>query len=94
LAETIRQRDGYRCQRCNKTQDENGQKLSVDHIIAWRTFDDKTEANRPRNLVSLCRSCHSLKTSTFEQASMRGDCIAMYQYERNIVLPSAVRDVK
>jgi hypothetical protein len=38
LAETIRQRDGYRCQRCNKTQDENGQKLSVDHIIAWRTL--------------------------------------------------------
>lgn len=87
LAESIRKRDGYVCQRCTKTQVENKQKLSVDHILPWRAFDDKTEANQPSNLVSLCRSCHTKKTWIAEQAWLRGDRIAMEQYKRSVTLP-------
>jgi hypothetical protein len=87
LAESIRARDGFRCRRCNRTQDENGQKLSVDHIIPWRAFDDKTEANDPSNLASLCRSCHSIKTHLFERLWLKGDRIGMEQYKRAINLP-------
>lgn len=87
LAEAIRKRDGHKCQRCNKTQAENKQKLSVDHIIPWRAFDDKVEANHPSNLTSLCRSCHTKKTAIAERQWLRGDRIAMEQYRRSIQLP-------
>ena len=62
-AETIRERDEYRCIRCGKSQEENGEKLSVDHRIPWRYLPKKL-ANHPDNLVSLCRPCHSWKTAT------------------------------
>lgn len=87
LAEEIRKRDGYCCQRCNRTQAENKQKLSVDHIFPWRTFTDKAEANDPRNLVSLCRRCHSIKTHVYERLWLRGDRIGMEQYRKAIQLP-------
>ena len=87
LAEEIRKRDGYCCQRCTRTQAENGQKLSVDHIVPWRTFADKTEANHPTNLVSLCRGCHSTKTHVYERLWLKGDCIGMEQYRKAIQLP-------
>ena len=85
-AEAIRRRDGHRCQRCTRSQEENGQKLSVDHIIPWRLFEDKAEANRPENLISLCKFCHSWKTSRAEQKYLRGDVLDFRQYERAIRL--------
>jgi len=87
LSEEIRKRDGYCCQRCNRTQAENGQKLSVDHIIPWRAFTDKTAANAPSNLTSLCRRCHSIKTHLYERLWLKGDRIGMEQYRRAIQLP-------
>lgn len=95
LAETIRVRDGHRCQRCNRTQAENGQRLSVDHIIPWRAFEDKSKANDPSNLASLCRRCHSTKTGVYERLWLRGDRIGMEQYRAALKLPSlaaALRD--
>lgn len=89
LAETIRVRDGHCCKRCGTTQDECGQKLSVDHVRPWRTFKDKSLANHPDNLVALCRKCHTKKTTTVERAWMRGDVIAWKQWVASLGLPSA-----
>lgn len=52
LKECIRKRDGYICQLCGKTQEENGRRLSVHHI------DYIKENCDPRNLVTLCISCN------------------------------------
>lgn len=82
LAETIRVRDGRCCRRCGKPETENGARLSVDHLVPWRTFTDKTLANDPENLVSLCRSCHTKKTVGPERAYLRGDGLALAQFKR------------
>jgi 5-methylcytosine-specific restriction endonuclease McrA len=87
LAAKIRQRDGYICQRCNRTQAENGERLAVDHIRPWRSFKNKSEANDPANLASLCKKCHGYKTSKVERAWLKGDMLPMQQYERAVKLP-------
>lgn len=87
LARAIRDRDGHVCQRCGTTEAENCRRLDVDHIRPWRSFATEAEANRPENLVSLCKRCHRSKTSGAELAWLRGDRIAMMQYERSVKLP-------
>lgn len=52
LKETIRLRDGYRCQLCGAPEIENNAKLSIHHI----NYDKKD--CRPYNLISLCKKCH------------------------------------
>lgn len=90
-AESIRKRDGYRCRRCGKSQAENKTKLSVDHIIPWRSFADphEGEANDPANLVALCASCHSWKTTTAERAWLKGDMIGFKGYLRSLNISGA-----
>lgn len=60
--ETVRERDGYKCQDCGMEQDEHlerhGEKLHVHHIQKARSFDDPAERNDESNLITLCRSCH------------------------------------
>lgn len=87
LAAEIRQRDGYRCQLCGRTQEEEGSSLSVDHINPWRMCETTEEANQRDNLITLCRSCHAKKTMTFEAAFLRGDCLGMYRYEHMLKMP-------
>ena len=84
LAESIRERDGHVCRRCGKTTTENNKRLHVDHIRPWRDFNDTTEANHPDNLVSLCSSCHSRKTTTLERRWLKGDYLALRQFRREI----------
>lgn len=79
LSDQIRVRDCRECCRCFKTEQANGQRLSVDHIIPWRLLTDKAVANDPRNLASLCRSCHSLKLK-YERKLLRGDVLALKEY--------------
>jgi len=52
LKKEVRRRDGYRCQRCGKTQAECDRKLDVHHI----DYDKKN--SDPINLTALCRSCN------------------------------------
>jgi len=52
LKEHIRKRDSYICQKCNKTQEENGRRLDVHHIDY-----DKQNCD-PSNLISLCHVCN------------------------------------
>lgn len=57
LKEFIRQRDGYVCQKCSRTEIENGRKLSVHHI------DYNKENSLPSNLISLCQWCNGMVNS-------------------------------
>jgi len=50
IAKKIRKRDNYTCQHCGNPG------YDVHHIIPWRL----THNDNPSNLVTLCRSCHSL----------------------------------
>ncbi len=56
LRESIRQRDSYICQLCGIHQGELDKRLDIHHI----DYDKKN--CDPKNLISLCRSCH-LKTN-------------------------------
>jgi len=56
LKESIRTRDHHTCQLCGKKQEELSEKLAVHHI----DYDKKNLD--PKNLISLCRSCH-MKTN-------------------------------
>lgn len=53
-----RNRDNYKCQLCGITEDEYGQQMSVHHIILYRHFKNKDEANELNNLICLCEKCH------------------------------------
>lgn len=56
LRRSIRERDGFRCRICNKTQQQNKRRLDIHHI------DYNKKNCNPENLITLCRSCHN-KTS-------------------------------
>jgi hypothetical protein len=86
LAERMRARDGRLCRWCGKTEAANGQRLSVDHIIPWRSFASATEANDPANLASLCRSCHAKKARA-ENRWLRGDVLDMWRYQVAVSQP-------
>ncbi len=58
-----RRRDNFQCESCGVSEDEMDRELDVHHIAPFRTFvvgdeADYEEANRLKNLVSLCSSCH------------------------------------
>lgn len=60
-----RRRDSYRCQHCGLTEKRYGMELDVHHIKPFREFnyepgqnENYLDANRLRNLISLCRKCH------------------------------------
>jgi len=53
LREEVRRRDGYKCQLCGMTQDENGRALTCHHQDYCKVNCD------PVNLVTLCHACHS-----------------------------------
>lgn len=89
LANAIRLRDSFSCRRCGRCEGGILTKLSVDHVRPWRSFTDKTAANHPDNLVSLCRPCHSYKTTVVERAWLRGDVLAFNQWVRSLHIESA-----
>lgn len=80
LAESIRARDEHTCRRCGKPQTQNGSRLHVDHVRPWRSFADKTLANDPANLVSLCAPCHAWKTKRAEARWLKGDVLELEAY--------------
>ena len=56
-SELARRRDNYKCQRC-----QSDSELNVHHIKAFRLFgiERYLEANDLGNLITLCKSCHSI----------------------------------
>lgn len=89
ISESIRERDGRKCRRCGKPESDNGKRLHIDHIIPRRRFESMDEANEPSNLVSLCSSCHAIKTSGPERAYLRGDTLPLLAWRESLALPSA-----
>jgi hypothetical protein len=81
--DACRERDEV-CRSCGKTPEENGQALSVDHLIPWRLFADEIVANSLDNLVALCRVCHAKKTARAEQAYFRGDVLGWLVFLRDV----------
>lgn len=57
-AALARKRDGFRCRSCGVTEETLGRQLDVHHKIPVRLFASATAANRPDNLISVCRPCH------------------------------------
>jgi hypothetical protein len=53
LKRKIRDRDGHICTLCHKTEEENGENLSIHHIDYDKDNCDET------NLTSVCRSCNA-----------------------------------
>jgi hypothetical protein len=60
-ARKARKRDNYICQNCGISQKELKRRLDVHHIIPFREFglDNYKKANRLKNLISLCPTCHN-----------------------------------
>lgn len=56
LREQVRSRDGYRCQVCGAA--ENERQHDVHHKVPFRLFSDRSAANQPDNLITLCHNCH------------------------------------
>lgn len=54
-----RDRDNYTCQLCGVSESTWHKEMDVHHIINYREFTDKYEANKLDNLVCLCNKCHS-----------------------------------
>lgn len=62
IRDAIRERDNYTCQYCGIGED--GRAHDVHHLTPLRDFgDDLESAHDPLNLITLCRSCHSLAES-------------------------------
>ena len=57
-ARKVRERDGYTCRICGRTERDVGKQLDVHHILPFRLFRSNLEANRLENLLSVCPSCH------------------------------------
>lgn len=58
IAEAARTRAGRCCERCGKTEAENGRRLDVNHKVPFHQSPRKEMANKLSNLEALCRSCH------------------------------------
>lgn len=57
LSRMIRARDGC-CLRCGREETKSGRKLHVHHIRPKDEFEQRSEADEPTNLVSVCFDCH------------------------------------
>ncbi len=57
LRDSVRLRDGYRCQVCGVIESVTRQH-DVHHKIPFRQFHSARDANRMDNLITLCQACH------------------------------------
>lgn len=60
IRKEIRKRDNYTCQDCGVTEAEHGRALDVHHKRPFNQFNgDNEKANKPSNLITLCKKCHT-----------------------------------
>lgn len=86
IAAQTRNRDGHTCRRCRRRHLPTERQFPVDHVIPWRCFEDKDQANDLSNLVTLCHSCHTWKTTTIERQYLKGDRIGLEQFKKACAL--------
>ena len=73
-AALARERDGFRCRNCGVTEEKLGRQLDVHHKIPVRLFASAAAANRPDNLISVCRPCHKrMEDSTADELPLFRD---------------------
>lgn len=60
VKESIRERDGYRCVDCGRTQ--RGRRLDVHRLVPGRLGGRYT----PENCVTLCRKCHRARHKKYK----------------------------
>jgi 5-methylcytosine-specific restriction endonuclease McrA len=62
IKDKARARDNYTCQHCGMKEsahlDKWGRLLEVHHIVPFCNFNNYIKANKPNNLITLCKSCH------------------------------------
>lgn len=80
LSKTIRIRDNHQCRRCGTRQTATDRAFPIDHVIPWRVWRDKAQADEPRNLVTLCHRCHAIKTGDIERRWLKGDVLAFQAF--------------
>lgn len=64
--EGVREKQNYRCADCGRTEQEVGRSLDVHHKIPFHNFPSSRIANKPINLVGLCRACHGRAEAAVE----------------------------
>lgn len=84
LKHNIRKRDNYICQKCGKHQAESERALDVHHI------DYNKKNNKPKNLISLCKSCHS---KTFFNREHWKQYFKEIKCQKYFVLPQVAQEV-
>lgn len=70
IAERARKKVHYQCQRCGKSQVENGRDLDVHHIIPFFNFTNSRVANAMKNLRVLCQECHHIEEGQVTEKQM------------------------
>jgi len=69
IRQAIMERDNYSCRLCKAVVTEDV--CEVDHIIPYRRFKRPVDANKPKNLWTLCKTCHKEKTEADRQMESR-----------------------
>ena len=66
LRAEVLERDEWLCKECGS---ETG--LDIHHKTPLRKFEDKVAGNNPRNLITLCRSCHADAETEYRRAEKK-----------------------
>lgn len=53
-------RDNNECTLCRVKKGARGRALSIHHIRPFREFEDYVEANKLKNLITVCDDCHNI----------------------------------
>lgn len=80
LKEQVRTRDGHQCQMCGVLGDELGRALDVHHINY-----DRNDC-QPRNLISLCHSCHAKTSAPANRADWQ-EALRDKEYQDDVYHP-------
>ena len=78
IAEKCRELHKRTCKRCGKTEQENGRRLDVNHIIPFHQHKNKTQANKQSNLEALCRSCHTKTDWAYRKNNPMQVCLNIF----------------
>ena len=78
IRKKIIDRDHHECALCHTKSSVSF--LHVHHIRPFRTFTDKTKANSPENLITLCPECHHrVEQNVMMRSGLSGYAFAFHQ---------------
>lgn len=78
IRKAVIERDHHECTLCHTK--ESLSMLHVHHIKPFRTFADKSKANAPENLITLCPECHRrIEQNVLVRSGLTGYSYAFHQ---------------